>query len=147
MSVVPRGEARRFLLEPADAFGCAAGTACWIYGGQGTLATRADIGLPLQPIKSLVSVGALPPTIVSAVVTASNVTAAEIELVVSGAAAALYVHVTTASMGTFSDSAFHMLRGERRTLRFVAWGEHGALDAKLLATSLRVHWLNAAQHD
>jgi hypothetical protein len=141
---VPPGEARRFYSQNVVASMCpSGGAACWIYGQAGSSIARADIGLPLQPIKYLSGNGKLPPTNVSASVTSSNSTSGIIELSVVGPAAALYVHVTAASMGAFSDSAFHLLAGEKRTVSFDAWGEHGPLDAALFARSLRVHWLNA----
>ena len=140
VEAVPSGEAKRFLLETVTDSLCPKGP-CWLFGQEGTQAARAEIGLPLQPIKSLVSSRTLPRTSVSAHVVSSNATGAQVELSVDGPAA-LYVHVTTAARGAFTDSAFHLLAGEKRGLGFEAWAEHGALDAELFASSLRVHWLN-----
>ncbi len=104
---------------------------------------RADIGVPLQSLKSLLNSNQLPKANVSAVVSASNATAAEVIVTASSsAAAALYVHLTSASHGQFADSGFHLLSGEERTIGFAAWAEFGSLDTEMFEQSLRVHWLN-----
>eukprot|EP01043_Picozoa_sp_COSAG02_P029010 COSAG02_NODE_1788_length_10924_cov_15.455150_8_plen_111_part_00 len=104
---------------------------------------RADIGVPLQSLKSLLNSKQLPKANVSAAVSASNATAAEVTVIASSsAAAALYVHFTSASHGQFTDSGFHLLSGEERTIGFAAWTEFGPLDAGIFERSLRVHWLN-----
>ena len=57
-------------------------------------------------------------------------------------AAALYVFVTTASMGVFEPSnGFHLLPGESRTLKFTAWDEFDVVP-DLFGQSLHAHWLN-----
>ena len=149
---MPPGEARRFGLDDAAATACPpAGEPCWLYGGlhqshEAGAATvgllRADIGLPLEPLTSLVGSARLPLAGVSASVTSTNATGAKLVVTASGAVA-LYVHLTAAAHGYFSESGFHLLAGERRELSFSAWEEHGALDGAAFATSLHVHWLNA----
>ena len=96
---VPPGEARRFWAQPNGSTACPAGGApCWLYGGQQQYqqqqqhggskdgkgaslrpsALRADIGVPLQSLKSLISGDQLPKAKVSVVVIATNATAAEL---------------------------------------------------------------------
>lgn len=107
------------------------------------ISLRADIGVPLQSLKSLLNSNKLPKANVSAAVSSSNATAAEVTVTASSsAAAALYVHFTTASHGQFADSGFHLLSGEERTVGFTAWAEFGSLDVELFEQSLHVHWLN-----
>ncbi len=106
-------------------------------------ASRADIGVPLQSLKSLLSTSQLPKANVTAVVTSSNATAAKLTVAASSSeAAALYVHITTAIFGQFADSGFHLLPGEERSVGFAAWEEFGPMDAEAFERSLRVHWLN-----
>jgi hypothetical protein len=106
------------------------------------LPARADIGLTLLPLKAIVNSKELPAALVTAVVHAAagqvTVTAA------ADKAAALYVYVTTAQRGTFTENGFHLLRGESRVLTFSPWGEapDGKFDPGLFASSLHVHWLN-----
>ena len=38
------------------------------------------------------------------------------------------MHLTTASRGQFSESGFHLLAGEARTIEFAAWEEFGVFD-------------------
>ena len=148
---VPPGEARRFLvLDAAAAESCPVGAQCWLYGQQlmrqsyaSTAATelRADIGLPLEDIKSLVSSGKLPASTVTVSVSSTNASGASLAITASGAAA-LYVHLTTAAQGQFSESGFHLLAGETRELSFVAWEEHRPMNSAAFSKSLHTHWLN-----
>ena len=149
---VPPGGATRFWFDAAATGSCPVGAGpCWLYGsvqqqqsGAGATAqpARADIAVPLEALKDLVSSDLLPPANVSASVTSTNATAAELTVTSSGAAA-LYVHLTTAAQGQFSESGFHLLAGETRQLRFSAWQEHGKLDGPAFTKSLHVHWLNS----
>ena len=150
---VPPGEARRFGLDDTAAVTACppTGGPCWLYGGlqqkldiSSTTARllRADIGVPLKPLKSLISSAQLPRADVSVSVTSTNATEATLAVTAFGAAA-LYVHLTTAAQGQFSESGFHMRAGERRELSFSAWVEHGSLDGVAFTKSLYVHWLNS----
>ena len=150
---VPPGGSRRFGPDDAGAATACppAGAPCWLYGGlqrsrdtsaAAAEALRADIGVPLQPLKSLVSSARLPRAGVSVSITATNATGATLAVTASRAVA-LHVHLTTAAHGQFSESGFHLLAGERRELSFSAWEEHGELDGMGFARSLHVHWLNS----
>ena len=83
---VQPGEARRFLVLDAGAAAasCPTGTQCWLYGQQqqgsdnAATAVRADIGVPLQPLKSLVTNKQLTAANVNASVSSTNATAASI---------------------------------------------------------------------
>jgi hypothetical protein len=110
-----------------------------------TLPARADIGLTLLPLKAIVNAKELPAALVTAVAHAAagqvTVTAA------ADKAAALYVYVTTAQRGTFTENGFHLLRGESRVLTFTSWDDDdevpgGKFDPELFVSSLHVHWLN-----
>lgn len=158
---VPPGEARRIWTEIDDNISAACPPSqgpCWLYGQQhqkkrwqhqatggfnvASDSLRADIGVPLQSLKSLVDSVALPKTKVRVSVGTTNSTTAELTVTASDAAAALYVYLTSASYGQFSENGFHLLAGEARVIGFDAWEEHGALDMNAFAKSLRVQWLN-----
>ena len=120
---VPPGQARRFWVsDPAVAKACETQGhgPCWLFGQTRTNdaittvgamaaasqpAPRADIGVPFQPLKSLVTNKLLPSANVTATVSGTNSTSAELAISASSAAAALYVHLTSASQGQFSEAS------------------------------------------
>eukprot|EP01052_Picozoa_sp_SAG31_P014979 SAG31_NODE_948_length_10825_cov_9.412829_12_plen_160_part_00 len=153
---VPPGGALRFWQSSADvANACLARREgpCWLFGGalpKGTTMgsearpAHADIGVPFQALRNLVSEKRLPAANVSADILSTNSTRAELSLSASGAAA-LYVHLTSGVHGQFSESGFHLLAGETRHVSFAAWHEHGDLNGSQFAETLHVLWLN--DHD
>jgi uncharacterized membrane protein YgcG len=164
---------------------------------------RADIGVPLRPLKELLAARLLPAANVSVTVLSTNNTGALLRVSASAcdntttttgvrnggsdnnntpattargnggrsgndggggsggsgggggcggalSAAALWVHLTTAVLGEFSDTGFHLLAGETRDVSFKAWGTSDVLLGAVVENdvmdgfneSLRVHWLN-----
>ena len=83
----------------------------------------------------------LPRANVSATVGEATPGTGRVPITLRSTATALYVVLTTAAAGRFSDSAFVLHGGEPRTVDFVAWGAVGAAETALLHSSLRVEHL------
>lgn len=106
----------------------------WLYG----LGEHNAIGLPLLPLKTLVDAKALP----AASVTVRALPSGLVAHVRAQHAAAFYVYVTTACLGSFSTNAIHLRAGESRAISFDVWEEGGTCED--FAGSLHVQWLNMA---
>jgi hypothetical protein len=132
------GTAQRFFYGPVP--GAAPARVRWLYG----LGEHNTIGLPLQPLKSLVDSNTLPAALVtvraSPPSTAANEsTVLQVQLQAEQAAA-FYVYVTSSCLGAFSTNAVHLRAGENRALSFDAWEDEAP--CRDFAGSLSVQWLN-----
>jgi len=79
----------------------------------------------------------LPATTVTSTVSSTPNAEGSVDVTLATAATALFVTLTTAAQGRFSDNAF-ALRPGTSTIQFVPWG---ALDLELLKSTLRVEHL------
>jgi beta-mannosidase len=84
---------------------------------------------------------ALPPgtaaAVTAAVARAANADGS-VNVTVAAAASAMWVHLTTAAAGRFSDSAFHLFGASERTVAFIPWDADAAA---AFADTLRVEHL------
>ena len=83
----------------------------------------------------------LPAANVSATVGEATPGTGHVPITLRSTATALYVVLTTAAAGRFSDNAFVLHSGEPRTVNFVAWSALGVVETALLHSSLRVEHL------